>query len=61
MDFLQAATYLKATNKRNFIYIGISKVKPYDVFTFNVNEYPDRLEKSFEELDRLTKYIRKCI
>lgn len=61
MDFLQAATYLKAKRKKDFIYIGISKVKPYDVFTFNVNEYPERINKAFDELDRLTKYIHGCI
>ncbi len=61
MEFLQAAIYLKATGKKDFIYIGASKTKPYEVFTFNVNEYPDRLKEAFNQMNSLTKYVRDYI
>lgn len=58
MDFLQAALYTRVTGLKDFYYIGISKVKPYSVMVFNVAQYPDRLKKANEELDKLTVYIR---
>jgi hypothetical protein len=59
MDFLQAALYLKVTKRKDFYYVGIQKVAPFRVFVFNVNQYPERLEKAFKELDYLIKYIKQ--
>lgn len=60
MDFLQAAIYRYVTGKKDFIYIGISKVN-YEVFTFNVNEYPSRIKSAEESMHQLTKYIASKI
>lgn len=60
MDFLQAAIYRQVTGKKDFIYIGISKVS-YEVFTFNVNEYPSRIKAAEESMHQLTKYIASKI
>lgn len=59
MDFLQAAVYLAATDLTDFYYIGQSKVAPYTVMVFNVNEYPERLLTAVFELKKLCKYISK--
>lgn len=59
MDFLQAALYLAVTGKRNFFYIGISKVAPYNIFVFNVNQFPERMAKANADLRRLIKYIKQ--
>lgn len=59
MDFLQAALYLRVTQKTNFFYIGICKEEPYDLMIFNVWEYPARMKAAFMELDRLVKYIKR--
>lgn len=58
MDFLQASLYRRVTGKDDFIYVGISKVS-FEVFTFNVNEFPTRIMQADQELERLTKYIAK--
>jgi hypothetical protein len=61
MDFLQAAVYLRVTGKKDFYYVGISKVFPYQVFIYNVNQFPDRMVKANEQLDYLIGYIPKAI
>jgi hypothetical protein len=61
MDFLQAAVYLRVTGKKDFYYVGISKVFPYEVFIYNVNQFPDRMVKANEQLDYLIGYIPKAI
>jgi len=59
MDFLQAALYTKVTGNKDFYYIGISKVAPYNLMIFNVLDYPQRFKDSQEELKRLLLYIKK--
>jgi hypothetical protein len=59
MEFLQAALYLKATKRKDFFYVGIQKEAPYKVFVFNVRQYPDRMEKAFNELEYLLKYVKQ--
>jgi len=59
IEFLQAATYLKAVPRKDFYFIGQSKVKPFTVMPFNVNHYPKRLKEAKEELKRLCIYIKK--
>lgn len=58
MDFLQAALYLAVTGKKNFYYIGITKIEPYTVLPFNVCEHPKRMELANKELKRLVLYIK---
>lgn len=59
MDFLQAAMYRAVTKRKDFYYIGIQKEKPFNVFIFNVHQYPDRIAKADEELKYLIKYVKK--
>jgi len=61
MDFLQAALYLKAMNRKDFYYIGISKVKPYPVFTFRVSAYQDRLDAAHKELKTIITHVKKSL
>jgi hypothetical protein len=61
MDFLQAALYLAVTKKKDFYYIGISKVFPYSVFVFNVRDYPERLMAAQCELKYWLTYIKRKI
>jgi hypothetical protein len=61
MDFLQAAVYRKVTGLNDFYYIGVSKVFPYEVFVFNVNEFPKRIAQADGELNRLIDYIPRAI
>jgi hypothetical protein len=58
MDFLQAALYTRVSRVKDFYYIGISKVAPYNVMVFNVNQFPERIEAAHKELNRLTVYIK---
>ena len=58
MDFLQAALYLKATGRKDFYYLGISKLPPYDVFPFSVKQYPVRLALAQFSMRRLLMYIK---
>lgn len=58
MDFLQAAMYRAVTGFDDFYYIGISKVKPYDVMVFNVLQHKQRIKDADDELKRLIKYIK---
>lgn len=57
MDFLQAALYRRVTGKKDFIYIGVCK-STYEVFTFNVMEFPARIKQADSELNYLTTYIQ---
>jgi len=57
MDFLQAAMYLSVTGKKDFYYVGISKVAPYNLMIFNTSDYPDRIKAAHKELKRLLTYI----
>jgi len=59
MDFLQAAMYRAVTKRKDFYYIGIQKEKPFNVFIFNVHQYPDRIKQADEELKYLIKYVKK--
>lgn len=59
MDFLQAALYRRATKLKDFYYIGSSKMPPYNVMVFNVNQYPILMERADTELDYLITYIKK--
>ena len=59
MDFLQAAMYRAVTKRKDFYYIGIQKEKPFNVFIFNVHQYPDRIRQADEELKYLIKYVKK--
>ncbi len=61
MDFLQPAVYSKARGFKDFYYIGISKVKPYPVFTFNAMTYKDRLNESKIQLENLLTDVKKRI
>lgn len=58
MDFLQAALYTRVKKLKDFYYIGISKIPPYNVMVFNVNQFPERIEAAHKELNRLTVYIK---
>lgn len=58
MDFLQAALYLNVMARKDFYYIGVSKVKPYQVFTFRVSDYPARLKQAQGELKELLTYVK---
>jgi len=59
MDFLQAALYLAVTKRKSFHYVGIQKSEPYKVLLFNVNQYPEKLQKAHDELKYLIKYVKK--
>jgi len=59
MDFLQAAMYRAVTKRKDFYYIGIQKEKPFNVFIFNVHQYPERIRQADEELKYLIKYVKK--
>ena len=61
MDFLQAALYLKAMNRKDFYYIGISKVTPHPVFTFRVSAYQDRLDAAHVELKKIITHVKKSL
>lgn len=58
MDFLQAALYLRVTKKKDFYYVGTSKVPPYKPMVFNVNQYPERMIIANKQLDFLIDYIK---
>lgn len=58
MDFLQASMYRAITKRKDFYYIGIQKEKPFNVFIFNVHQYPDRIKKADDELKYLIKYVK---
>lgn len=58
MDFLQAAMYLGVMRRKDFYYIGVQKEKPFNVFIFNVNQYPKRIADAKEELKYLIKYVK---
>lgn len=58
MDFLQAALYLAVTGFKDFYYIGICKRAPYEVWIFNVNQYPDRLAAANKQLRELIAYLK---
>lgn len=60
MDFLQAVLYMKANKRKDFYYIGVSKIKPYNVFTFRVSDYPDRIKAATNELTELLSYVKKA-
>jgi len=60
MDFLQVALYLLVANKKDFYYVGVSKVN-FQVFTFRVSDYPDRLKIAQDELKTLLTYVKKEI
>lgn len=59
MDFLQAALYTKVTKRKDFYYVGISKEPPHEVMVFNVHQYPKRMAEAVDELNYLTKYIKR--
>lgn len=59
MDFLQAAMYRAVTKRKDFYYVGIQKEPPFNVFIFNVHQYPDRIAQADEELKYLIKYVKK--
>jgi hypothetical protein len=61
MDFLQAALYRKVRATDDFYYIGISKVQPFEVFTFNVMAYPERLQEADQQLEKLLSHVRKNV
>lgn len=58
LDFLQAALYMEIAKRNDFYYIGISKVAPFKVFIFSVNQYPQRIKRAQVELYKLIKYIK---
>jgi len=60
MDFLQAALYLKAMNREDFYYIGISKIT-HAVFPYRVSKYPDRMMAANKELITLLNYVKEKI
>lgn len=57
-DFLQPALYLTALERDDFYYVGISKVEPYEVFTFRTSQYPKRLQASLTQMKELIKYVK---
>lgn len=59
MDFLQAALYLRATGVKDFYYIGISKIKPYNVTVFNASLIKDRMAEANRLLNSLLKHIKE--
>jgi len=59
MDFLQAALYTRATGRKDFYYVGVCKLSPYNIMVFNVNQFPERFTAANAQLDYLTKYIYK--
>lgn len=59
MDFLQAALYTVVAKKKDFYYVGVSKVPPYNVMVFNVRNYNFYFKHAQEQLEYLTKYIKK--
>jgi len=58
-DFLQPAIYLKASGRKDFFYIGVSKTFPYKVCTYSVLHYKPRLVASQKELAGLLRYVKK--
>jgi len=58
MDFLQAAIYLAAVPRKDFYYIGQSKVEPHVVMPFAVSQYPALLDSAQMEMKSLLKYIK---
>jgi hypothetical protein len=58
MDFLQAALYLKAMTRKDFYYVGVSKIIPHEVFTFRVSDYPDRMKEANAQLKELLTEIK---
>jgi hypothetical protein len=58
MDFLQASMYRAVTKRKEFYYVGIQKEAPFKVYIFNVNQYPQRIKESDEQLKYLIKYVK---
>lgn len=59
MDFLQAALYLLVTKRKDFYFIGVCKKPPYEVFTFRVSDYPERMKEAHKQLKELLTYVKK--
>ena len=59
MDLLQAAIYKRATKKKEFYYIGTSKVPPYIPIVFSTASYPGLMHQADQELDYYSKYIKR--
>ena len=59
LDFLQPVIYRKATGIKDFYFIGISKTAPHDIFTFNANDYPEKLKESENKLKQLITYVKE--
>lgn len=60
MDFMQAALYLRMRpNAKHFYYLGISKVAPYRVMTFDARDYATRLHDADEILLKTIKYVKE--
>lgn len=57
LDFLQAALYLRVTDRKDFYYVGVSKIN-LQVFVFRVAKYPGRMKEANKELDELLKYVK---
>lgn len=58
MDFLQAALYCRVKKLKDFYYIGISKVSPYDVFVFNARHIQQKWNDANDQLDYLLRYLK---
>lgn len=58
MDFLQAAIYKRAKMKKDFYYIGSSKLPPHPPIVFSVNHYPAFMNTADNQLDYYSRYIK---
>jgi hypothetical protein len=58
MDFLQAAIYKRAKKKKDFYYVGTSKVYPHPPLIFSANSYPGFMKVADDQLDYYSRYIK---
>lgn len=56
--FRQALIYMLGVGLKDFYFIGICKEPPFEIFIFNVNDYPKELAYAREELDFLLYWYR---
>lgn len=59
MDFLQAAIYKRAKKRKDFYYVGSSKVWPHAPLPFSANNFSVLMKQADDELDYYSRYIKK--
>lgn len=57
--FRQGVTYMIFTKAREYFLVGVSKIPPYRVFIFRLQDYPDLLRYAEQELKFLLYFYKR--